>query len=229
MTAKKLFCLLLMIFTCSLFFSSCSGGEELCRIEGKEYTFVLFGSPNSVSRVSVVGADGAEVASVEPEYRVNEPWLSEDRENYGFELRDLDGDGDEDFTIKTVRTAGKEKYLFYMNKGNGEFKLESDLSGVVAPVFADGTVSFKKSSRIDQPTYSNEPPVYELREDECVYGWSERGRLEVRELYRFSYFSETDIYCYAVYIPNEEGELEVDSQKWIYPEKLSDYGFEPLE
>lgn len=229
MTAKKLFCWILIVLACSLMFLACSGGEELCRVDGKEYTFVLYGSPNSLSRISVIGADGAEVASVEPEYRVNEPWLSENKENYGFEIRDLDGDGDEDFTIKTVRTAGNEKYLFYMNKGNGEFKLESDLSGVIAPVFGEGTVSFKKSSRIDQPTYSNEPPMYELREDEYVYGWSERGRLEVKSLNRFSYFSETDIYCYAVYLPNEDGELEADSQKWIYPEKIADYGFEPLE
>lgn len=208
--------------------SACSGGSELCRVRGEAYTFVLYGSPNAITRVSILDPEsGVELTSVHPEYRINEPWLSEDRENYGFELRDLDGDGEEDFTILKNRSAGEESYLFYMNRG-GEFKLESKLSGISAPSFGDGTVSFTLESRIDEPTYNNEPPMYELRRDEYIYGWSEHGRLEVRALNRFSYFSETDIYCYAVYLPNEEGKLEVDHQKWIYPDKLAEHGLEPL-
>ncbi len=230
MTAKKFFHAVIFLFVILFAFSACSGGSELCRVDGEEYTYVLFGSPNAITRISVLDREsGEEITSIDPEYRVNEPWLSDDKENYGFAIRDLDGDGDEDLTIKKNRTVGEEKYLFYMNKGGGEFKLESKLSGVSAPVFGEGTVIYKLRDRIDEPTYANEPPVYELREDEYIYGWTEHGRLEVRAMNRYSYFSETDIYCYAVYLPNEEGELEVDSQKWIYPEKLADYGLEPLE
>lgn len=229
MTAKKLFSAILFLFILLTAFTACSGGSELCRVEGEDHTYVLFGSPNAITRISVIDRErGAEIASIETEYRVNEPWLSDDKENYGFTLRDIDGDGDEDFTVLKNRTPGEEKYLFYMNK-DGEFKLESKLSGVTAPIFGEGTVSYKVESRIDEPTYANEPPMYELRVDEYIYGWTEHGRLEVRAMNRFSYFSETDIYCYAVYLPDEEGELEVDSQKWIYPEKLADYGLEPLE
>jgi len=230
MTAKKLFYAVFFLFAILIIFSSCSGGAELYRVEGEEYIYVLYGSPNAITKIVLTDPEsGGEVSSIELDYRVNEPWLSNDKENYGFTLRDLDADGDEDFTVKKNRTPGEEKYLFYLNNGDAGFKLEDELSGVKAPEFGDGTVSFKTRSRIDQPTYSNEPPVYELREDEYVYGWSEHGRLEVRKMNRFSYFSETDIYCYAVYLPNDDGELEVDDQKWIYPEKLSEYGFEPLE
>lgn len=229
MTAKKLIYSTFFIVALLFAFSSCAGGEELARIEGSEYTYVLYGSPNAITKISLVAENGETVGEVDTEYRVNEPWLGEDRQNYGFELVDLNGDGREDFVIKTVRTSGAEKYLFYINEGDASFKLEKKLSGAVAPVFGDGTVCVKTSSRIDEPTYNNEPSMYELRVDETVYGWTENGRLEVKCVNRFSYFSETDIYRYTVYLPNEEGELESDSDKWIHPDKLGEYGFEPLE
>ena len=229
MNARRFFSVSAFLFVLLMIFSSCLGGEELCRVDGAEYTYVLRGTPNAIARVEVLAADGSSLAKVDPSYRVNEPWLAEDDHSYGFLPLDLDGDGDEDFVIQTVRTDGAERYLFYMNKGDGEYKLEKDLSGAIAPEIGDGVVIVRTSSRVDQPTYSNEPPMYELRRDEIVYGWSERGRLEVKRVNRFSYFSETDIYKYSVYLPDEEGELYADSDKWIYPKDLKKYGFEPLE
>ena len=229
MNAKKFFLLPIFLFALLMLFSSCLGGEELCRVEGAEYTYVLRGTPNSIARVEVLGADGEVVAKIDPSYRVNEPWLSEGEHDYGFKPLDLDGDGDDDFIIQTVRTEGEEKYLFYMNKGDGDYKLEKDLSGAVAPEFGEGVVIVRSYDRIDQPTYNNEPPMYELRRDEIHYGWTARGRLEIKQINRFSYFSETDIYKYSVYLPDEDGELYADSDKWIYPRDLEKYGFEPLE
>lgn len=229
MNAKKFFSLTVFLFSLLILFASCLGGEELCRTAGEEYTYVLRGTPNAISRVEVLSADGEALAKIDLSYRVNEPWLAEGDHNYGFKPLDLDGDGDEDFIIQTVRTEGKERYLFYMNKGDGEYKLEKELSGAVAPEFGDGVVIVRTSSRIDQPTYNNEPPMYELRRDETFYGWTERGRLEIKQVKRFSYFSETDIYKYSIYLPDEEGELYADSDKWIYPKDLEKYGFEPLE
>ncbi len=233
MTAKKLFSATIsaMLFILILFnLSACSGGEELCRVEGEEYIFLLRGGPNAITRIDVIDPESGETAcEIDTEYRVNEPWLGDNKEDYGFELLDINGDGLEDFVIKTVRTAGAEKYLFYINDGKASFKLEKKLSGVVAPVFGDGNVRVKTFERIDTLTYNNEPSVYELREDETVYGWTENGRLEVKGINRFSYFSETDIYRYTVYLQNEDGELEADTDKWIYPDKLAEHGLEPLE
>ena len=230
MTAKKFFYGTIFLLILIFILPSCSGGQELCRVEGNDFTYVLYGSPNSISSITLLDpASGEEKGHVDLSYRVNEPWLSKDKENYGFAIRDLDGDGDEDFTVMTVRTEGAEKYRFFINKGNGEFKYEEKLSGVVAPIFGDGTVSFKLRDRVDTPTAPNEPPVYELREDEYVYGWSEHGRLEVRCVNRLSYFSETDVYCYAIYLPNEDGDLESAEERWINPDKLEDEGFLPLE
>ena len=228
MKAKKYFWIFLFLFVLILSLSSCAGGEELARVDGAEYTFRLFGGANGISRVDIYRGEDKQ-GSVKPDYRVNEPWLGEDKQDYGFRAFDIDGDGDEDFTVKKNRTAGAEKYLFYLNKGNGEFKLQEKLSGVEAPVFGDGTVRYKTTSRVDTPTSPNEPPVYELREDEHVYGWSEHGRLEIRELRRLSYFSETDVYRYAIFLPGEDGELEASEERCINPEKLADEGFLPLE
>ena len=230
MTAKKFFYGTIFSFILIFLLSSCSGGQELCRVEGNDYTYILYGSPNAITSISMLDPEsGEQKGKVDLSYRVNEPWLSEDKENYGFTIRDLDGDGDEDFTVKKVRTVGAEKYLFYMNKGDGNYKLEETLSGVVAPIFGEGTVRYITHERIDQPTYPNEPPVYELRENEYIYGWSKHGRLTAVGLNRLSYFSETDIYRYAIYLPNEDGDLEPVTERWIYPDKLTEEGFSPLE
>lgn len=217
--------LFLLIFN----MSACGGGAELCRVEGTDATFVVYGGANAITRVEVESG-GETVATVRPQYRVNEPWLDEDKENYGFLLCDFNGDGVQDFVIKTVRTPGKERYLFYVNK-KGEYKLEAKLSDAVAPVFGegDGKVRVTTFVRYDQPSAPCDPPLYELRQEETVYGWSDYGRLEIKQVNRYSYFSETDIYRYSILLPNDEGELESESDEWISPDKLDGYGLKPLK
>lgn len=207
--------------------SSCSGGEELASVDGGEYSFRLFGSVNGISRVDIYRGE-EKTGSVKPDYRVNEPWLGEDKEDYGFRVLDIDGDGDEDFIIKTNRTVGAERYRCFINE-DGSFTLEKKISSLVAPKFEDGAVIVETFQRLNEPTYNNEPPMYELRRDETVYGWTRYGRFVIKQVNRFSYFSETDIYRYSIYLPDDEGELYADSDKWIYPEDLEKYGFEPLE
>jgi hypothetical protein len=227
MKAKKFFGLLILFVIFLFSLTSCVGGEELCRIDGKEYSFALFGGANGISRVDIyLGSEKS--GSVKPDYRVNEPWLGEDKEDYGFRVLDIDGDGDEDFIIKSVRTEGAEKYRCFINK-DGEFVLEKKISALVSPIFEDGTVRVETFERFNEPTYTNEPPMYELRRDEILYGFTEHGRFVIKQISRFSYFSETDIYRFSILIPDEEGELYADSDKWIYPEDLEKYGFEPLE
>ena len=227
MKAKKLFLVFLFLFVFVFSFSSCAGGEALARIEGAEYTFRLFGGANGISRVDIYRGEEKQ-ESVKPDYRVNEPWLGEDKQDYGFRAFDIDGDGDEDFVIQTNRTEGAERYRCFINK-EGSFSLEKKLSALVAPKFVDSTVIVETFDRIEQPTYNNEPPMYELRRDEIVYGFTEHGRFVIKQVNRFSYFSETDIYRYSIYLPDEEGELYSDSDKWIYPEDLEKYGFEPFD
>lgn len=227
MKAKKLFLVFLFLFILFFSFSSCAGGEELARVEGAEYTFRLFGGANGIARVDIYRGEEKQ-GSIKPDYRVNEPWLGEDKQDYGFRAFDIDGDGDEDFIIQTNRTEGAERYRCFINK-EGSFSLEKKLSALVAPKFVDGTVIVESFDRIEQPTYNNEPPMYELRRDEIVYGFTEHGRFVIKQVNRFSYFSETDIYRYSIYLPDEEGELYSDSDKWIYPEDLEKYGFEPFD
>lgn len=197
------------------------------RIQGAEYSFALFGGANGITRVDVY-RDSEKTGSVKPDYRVNEPWLGDDKEDYGFRVLDIDGDGDEDFIIKSVRTDGAERYRCFINK-DGSFVLEKKISSLVAPKFEDGTVIVATFERFNEPTYNNEPPMYELRRDETVYGFTEHGRFVIKQVNRFSYFSETDIYRFSIYLPDDEGELYADSDKWIYPEDLEKYGFEPFD
>ena len=93
MKAKKLFLVFLFLFVLVSSFSSCAGGEELARVEGAEYTFRLFGGANGISRVDIYSG-GDKQGSVKPDYRVNEPWLGEDKQDYGFRAFDIDGDGE---------------------------------------------------------------------------------------------------------------------------------------
>ena len=115
MKAKKYFWIFLFLFVLILSLSSCAGGEELARVDGAEYTFRLFGGANGISRVDIYSGE-EKLGSVKPDYRVNEPWLGEDKQDYGFRAFDIDGDGDEDFIIQTNRTEGAEKYRCFINK-----------------------------------------------------------------------------------------------------------------
>ncbi len=227
MKAKKYFVSLFYLFIFLFLLTSCAGGEELARVEGEEYSFRLFGGANAIARVDIYRGE-EKTGSVKPDYRVNEPWLGEDKEDYGFRVLDIDGDDDEDFIIKSVRTEGAEKYRCYINK-EGSFTLEKKLSALVAPKFEEGKVIVETFERYNEPTYNNEPPMYELRRDETVYGFTDHGRFVIKQVNRFSYFSETDIYRYSILIPDDEGELYADSEKWIYPEDLGKYGFEPFD
>lgn len=231
---KKLLLFVALAFFAILasFVASCSGGEELLTIEGKDYDFRLFGNVNAITRICVIDRASGEILSeISTDYRSSEPWLGEDKENYGFELRDLNADGAEDFIIKTCRTVGEERYLFYLSKGDGEFRLEEKLSSFSSPKFGEGTVAVSAFSRIDEPAYADEPPVYELRSEEYVYGWTERGRLKLMTVFRLSYFSETDIYRYSTLVPDPDDQegMMVDEEFWIDPDKLDEFGFEPLE
>ena len=227
MKANKLFLILIFLSIFLALFSACAGGSELSRVEGNEYSFFLYGGADGIARVDIYRGD-EKMGSVKPDYRVNEPWLGEDKEDYGFRVLDIDGDGDEDFIIKSVRTEGAEKYRCYINK-DGKFTLEKKISALISPEFENGTVIVETFERINEPTYNNEPPMYELRRDETVYGFTEHGRFVVKQINRFSYFSETDIYRFSIYIPDDEGELYADSDKWIYPEDLEKYGFKPFD
>ncbi len=227
MKAKKLFGFLLFFFVFLFLLTSCSGGEALVHVQGAEYSFALFGGVNGITRVDIYRG-GEKTGSVKPDYRVNEPWLGDDKEDYGFRILDIDGDGDEDFIIKSVRTEGAERYRCFINK-DGSFALEKKISSLVAPRFEDGTVIVETFERFNEPTYNNEPPMYELRRDETVYGFTEHGRFVIKQVNRFSYFSETDIYRYSIYLPDDEGELYAESDKWIYPEDLEKYGFKPFD
>ncbi len=227
MKAKKYFGFLFFLVIVIFSLTSCVGGEELMSVEGEEYSFRLYGGSNGIARVDIYRGK-EKTGSVKPDYRVNEPWLGEDKEDYGFRVLDIDGDGDEDFIIKSVRTEGSEKYRCFINK-DGKFVLEKKISDLVAPKFADGTVIVWTFNRYNEPTYNNEPPMYELRRDETVYGFTEHGRFVIKQVNRFSYFSETDIYRFSIYLPDDEGGLYADSDKWIYPEDLGKYGFEPFD
>jgi len=227
MKAKKFFGAVAFLFILIFSLQSCAGGEEIALVEGNEYSFRLFGGANGIVRVDIYRGEEKQ-ESVKPDYRVNEPWLGDDKEDYGFRVLDIDSDGDEDFIIKSVRTEGAEKYRCFINK-EGSFVLEKKISNLVAPKFENGTVTVETFQRINEPTYNNEPPMYELRRDETVYGFTEHGRFVVRQVNRFSYFSETDIYRFSIYLPDDEGELYADSDKWIYPEDLEKYGFEPFD
>lgn len=227
MKAKKYFGFFIFLFIATLSLTACSGGEPLMSVDGQEYSFRLYGSTNGITRVDIYRGD-EKTGSVKPDYRVNEPWLGEDKHDYGFRVLDIDGDGDEDFIIQSNRTEGAEKYRCFINK-EGNFSLEKKISALASPKFVDGTVIVETFDRIEQPTYNNEPPMYELRRDEIVYGFTEHGRFVIKQVNRFSYFSETDIYRFSIYLPDDEGELYSDSDKWIYPEDLEKYGFEPFD
>lgn len=232
MRILKKISVLLCAFFLFLALPSCGGGAALTVIQGEDASYVLYGTPFAVNKIEVLDPNGATLATILPDYQLDEPWMGEDTQSYGVTVARINSDEHEDIAIMCDRTVDAQRYLFYFSDGEGGYELQGELSSLVCPSFGEtpGEISTSTNERFDTPTPPNEPPIYELRSEKMIYKWNEKGRLELERCIRFSYFSDTDIYLYATLLPDEfsdEG-MSPSQELWIYPDRLADFGLEPL-
>ncbi len=233
-TLRKIFSLTLLTLLILSSIPSCSGGGELARIKSLAGEYILYGTPYAVDRLVLTDIEsGAVLQEIDLDYRLDEPWMGKDNCNYGVSIAFINDDEFEDIAVMYDRTPSSERYYFYFSDENGEYKLQHQLSDLTSPTFGEtrGVITSSVNQRFDTPTSPGEPPIYELRSEKFYYKWNEKGRLVLDRCIRFCYFSDTDIYLYSTLVPDrdsDEGMSAVD-EIWIYPDRLDEWGLEPLE
>jgi hypothetical protein len=214
--------------------SSCSGGGELARIDGTAGEYILYGTPYAVDRIVLTDSEsGKTLCEIDLDYYLDQPWMGQDNSDFGVTVAFINDDEFEDIAVMYDRTPSAERYYFYFSNAQGEYKLQHQLSDLTAPTFGEtkGVITSSVNQRFDTPTVPAEPPIYEIRSEKFYYKWNEKGRLVLDRCIRFSYFSDTDIYLYATLLPDQdsdEGMSAVD-EIWIYPDRLDEWGLEPLK
>lgn len=224
----KKFALIVAILQTVLLFASCGSGGELLmtRALGKDMTVEVYGGTHGVRRLVVLAADGSELARIDHKCKTNEPYSPDDGEDYGFSIADLDFDGIPDLRVVSERHSDGDVYSCYISDGKGGFELDSVLSSLRGARWdaENETVSTVTHTYTELASYPNAPPLYIDETRTVFYGRSESGgKLEVIREETLTYYSETEIYCHAIYEPNEDGELEVTDEHWILPDKLDRY------
>ncbi len=221
----KKFALIVAILQTVLLFSSCGTDGELLmtRALGEDMTVKVYGGTHGVRKLVVLAADGSELCRIDHKCKTNEPYSPDDGEDYGFSIADLDFDGIPDLRVVSERNSDGDVYACYISDGAGDFKLDAALSSLRGACWdaENETVSVTTRTHTELVSYPNAPPIYTDETRKVFYGRDEDGgKLEVIREETLTYYSETEIYCYAIYEPNEDGELEVTDEHWILPDKL---------
>lgn len=225
----------------ALLLSSCSaGGGQLCTVTSGGTTYTVYGHADGIGRIEISGAEGTAEIRISRRIHVGEPYTSDDGENYGLILCDVDGDGDEDVLVCTSRREGAEKYLFFLCGGEGKYTENTLLSALRSPVFGqgDGTVTATERVREEDAMQTpGAPPMYRIRKITRTFAPDGKGGYFCSGAEEISFFSEGNIYCLTLYEPAAEGDtpddkefgLVIAEEKWIPAENIEKYGIEPLE
>ncbi|MBQ7592259.1 MAG: hypothetical protein IJU46_07045 [Clostridia bacterium] len=213
---------------------SCGTGTEIASVTKDGVTYAARGSTDGIKSVTVV-KDGAEVAVLTARQNMSDPPYSDgDGFNYGLTVDDIDLDGNCDVVIQTSRIPGAERYVFYMGGGSLSFTADARLSALVAPSFGRGDGKICSTSHDIFFESRNIPGTPDEYTERLVR--SEWGRDPVRGIVclaetALTFYSEQNIYCLSVakISPDtDSSELETESEKWIKPDELPAYGFQPF-
>lgn len=222
--------LLLVALCLSVGFVSCSAmvsGESVASENADGLTFTAYGGTMGIKTVTVCDSDGKLKQKLGFVGRVGEPFSENDGENYGFCLRDADFDGKKDITVVRERSKNGIYYDCFLNI-NGEFVKNEFLSSLCSPKWdsEQKTVCFTETSRVKFTTAYNAPPNYIDTVKVSFYSPipEKSGRFTLAREEALIYYSDTEIYCYAISVPDNNGELEIISEKWIAPDKLEKSG-----
>ena len=177
----------------------------------------------------VRNADGSEAQRLHCTNRVTRPFHKDDGLDYGVSVVDIDADGLPDIISMSERTFDGDTYNCFRADGSGGFYLDETLSAIRGIHFGDnGEVSSLTRVRTDLPSSPNEPKkyIFAVTITYLAPDTGKNGRYTVVREEALTYYSETEIYCYAVSEPDESGDMETTSEKWILPDKLAEAGLD---
>ncbi len=222
MLAKKRIIALLLLILITAALASCAYFNLLGEFECAEYTCRLYGL-RSVERIKVISG-GKTVATLNTKGALTEG------NNYGFNFIDANFDGYDDICLEVKTDDDGTKYSFWIwNPIRKNFSTDRILNSLLSPVFdyGEGTVTAPYRSRIIEPVAGPDPEAYIDDEGVVTYEWRQGVLVAVRREC-ITYYSESDIYCVAVWEINEGGELEAIRERWLRPEQYERAGYPPI-
>ena len=216
---KRLLLLILCACICASLFSACAAEryDSLYYVDQDGYTFGVRGTGTQVKQLVIKKGD--EILLTE-DLKVSKSVGSRGG-NYGLQVLDLNFDG---YVDVMIADEFEKECLFYQcwlwNLTKGTFEKSEDLSGLAnikvdhntKSIFAYTTKT--TSTPAPSPEYSD---LTVIRDTTTKYIW-ENGVFHPTVAASITYYSETDMYEYAVYYYNAEtGKMEEDQNKWMTP------------
>ena len=175
-------------------------------------TYTLHGANNRVEQITVT-RDGKRVVSYQKRGIKGELG----GESYGFFVSDLNFDGHLDMFLLTGITGTIQHYACYL------WSPEQDTYLFDATLSALGGMEIDNENQwltardytltIDPAT--DDTPEFEIRKDTFSIYRRQNGILTEVHRKELTYYEESDIYCYAVFEPDEQGEWESIRESWI--------------
>lgn len=191
-------------------------------------TAYAYGGIYGVRTVVITDAEGGQVCRLQVKSAIGEPFTPDDGENYGFSVGDIDFDGVPDIRVMTERSTSGNIYDCFRAAADGSFYRDEELSALRGARWNYETKEVAVSARThtDLPTEPDEPPRYIDSVTVTYYAAADGGKfLPVREE-ALTYYSESEIYCFSVSLPDAEEEdgWAVAEERWILPDKLEREG-----
>lgn len=221
MTLRRLLCLTVIIL---LALSSCAAAPALT-VESPDGELVceLYATDGSVRRIRVLH-DGKKSA----QYSVRGACSEDD--GLGFEFIDLNFDGQYDMRL-LVSDGVHRKYRCWLRRSdNGEFVKNAKLDALLDPVADEQSkrITASYNTHTVEPAVGDDPEAYIDEQGSVTYAWRQGALVAVmREC--TTYYSESDIYCVALWEINTDGELEATSERWLSLEQYARAGYQPLK
>lgn len=215
-------CLAALLFGCGV------GGELLVSLsldDGR--TLEAYGGITGARTLLILNADGEENCRLTCKNNTTEPYTPDDGENYGVRVLDFNGDGKLDIVVTTSRSSSGSVCDFFLAEDDGTFTRDTALSALHGVRIGDGgEVYTVVRTRTVLSAVINAPEDYTDETKITYYAPNndKGGRYFAVREETLTYFSETEIYLYAVSYPDEFDEMQPDTEQWILPDKLERAG-----
>ncbi|MCQ2427919.1 MAG: hypothetical protein MJ137_05905 [Clostridia bacterium] len=213
--------------------AGCASGRVISKTAEEGLVISASYRDDGISGISVT-ADGKETFSRKiSQASGNRPYTDNDGLDYGLYVGDIDLDGFTDIAVCVSRRDGAEKYAFYFGDGIGGFTELKQLSKLKSPVFGkgDGKISsYSEITEYESRGIPGQPDIYTECHMTEYWGRNGEGKAVKLGASSLTFYSEEDIYCLATYVPDPEkpSELTEDTEIWIHPSVLGDYGLTPF-
>lgn len=212
--------LALTLITLLLALPSC-GNTVLYETTEGDLTFTLYGTgsgdKSKVERI-VVTRDGKKVGTYD-QVGLRRELAGDD---YGFSTVDLNFDGILDMRLKTAKkTAGMQFACYLWDAEKGYYVYHPSLSALQNLTVAD-TISAITACEYEytvDPATGDTPEFYTERNAFVIYRWID-GKLNEVHRKELTYYEESDIYCYAVFDLDEDGEMDTTRESWITADRF---------